>query len=65
MSDAAYKVNKDYYGSGKDEKPKRPMNKEQNARAIDAANRHMRRHPEKKVSEALNMLASIDYPYNG
>ncbi len=65
MSDAAYKVNKDYYGSGKDEKPKRPMNREQNARAIDAANRHMRRHSEKKVSEALDMLASIDYPYNG
>lgn len=33
--------------------------------AKDAANRHMRRHPEKKVSEALDMLASIDYPYNG
>nr|DAE08567.1 MAG TPA: hypothetical protein [Myoviridae sp. ctwwN25] len=59
MSDAANKANKDYYSG------KRPMNHDQNVRAIDAANRHMRRHPEKKVSEALDMLASIDYPYNG
>lgn len=61
MSDAAYKANKDYYK----EKGRRPMNSDQNVRAIDATNRHMRRHPEKKVSEALDMLASIDYPYNG
>lgn len=35
------------------------------ANAIHAADRHDRRHPDNKVMEALNMLASIDYPYNG
>lgn len=25
----------------------------------------IRRHPDRKVMEALDMLASIDYPYNG
>lgn len=34
-------------------------------RAYDAADRHDRRHPDRKVMEALNMLASIEYPYNG
>ena len=43
-----------------------PDNGRGNIRAnADAINRHMRRHPEKKVSEALDMLASIEYPYNG
>ena len=63
MTNAANKANKDYYTDN--DKKRRPMNSDQNARAIDATNRHMRRHPEKKVSEALDMLASIDYPYNG
>ena len=35
------------------------------AHAYDAADRHDRRHPDRKVMEALDMLASIDYPYNG
>lgn len=35
------------------------------AHAYDAADRHDRRHPDRKVMEALDMLASIEYPYNG
>ena len=35
------------------------------AHAYDAADRHDRRHPDRKIMEALDMLASIDYPYNG
>lgn len=35
------------------------------AHAYDAADRHDRRHPDRKVMEALDMLASINYPYNG
>ena len=39
------------------------------AKKIKAMNRtgdsDIRRHPERKVMEALDMLASIDYPYNG
>lgn len=26
---------------------------------------NIRRHPDRNVMEALDMLASIDYPYNG
>ena len=39
------------------------------AKKIKAMNRtgdsDIRRHPDRKVMEALDMLASIDYPYNG
>lgn len=57
--DKAYeKASREYYNH--------PDNGRGNIRAsADAINRHMRRHPEKKVSEALDMLASIEYPYNG
>lgn len=52
MNTAAHKANKDYYSG------KRPMNHDENSRAIDATNRHMRRHP-KQYKEAVELAESL------
>ena len=56
----------DLTDSIKSHKP-RDLNKKSSnlAHAYDAADRHDRRHPNRKVMEALDMLAAIDYDYNG
>ena len=47
MDDAAYKANKQYYNGS------RPMNSKENRYAIDATNKHMRRHPEQYKESSI------------